>query len=79
MSDLTDPELCSLTTNECKPPNVLTFQDLSRILGFFGLMSFHGFVILHGRIELTACLVFHLVIKMKKNLCKKHIKNGKHQ
>ena len=71
MSDTIDPELCSLITNVCKPPQILTFQKLSSPLGLFGLKSFHGFVILGGRIERIDCLVFCLVIKMWENPYKK--------
>ena len=52
-------------------PKVLTFQKLSKPLGLFGLKSFHEFVILDGRIEPIACLVFYLVIKMWEKLFKK--------
>ena len=52
-------------------PKVLTFQKLIKPLGLFGLKSFHEFVILDGRIEPIACLVFYLVIKMREKLFKK--------
>ena len=67
MPDTTDPELCSLITNVCKPPNILTSQKQSSHLGLFGLKNFHVVVILGGRIGPIACL-FYLVIKMWENL-----------
>ena len=69
ISKTTCPELCSLMTNVCKPPKILTYQKLRSPL--LGLTSFHGFVILVRRIEPIACLVFHLVIKMWENPYKK--------
>ena len=50
---------------------ILASQKLSSPLGLFYLKSFDGFVILGGRIEPIACLVFHLAIKMWENLYKK--------
>ena len=49
----------------------LTFQKLSSALGLFRLKSFHGFVIRVRRIELIACLVVYLVIKMWESFYKK--------
>ena len=46
-------------------------QKLHSPLGLFGLKSFHGFVILVGRIEPLACLVLCLVMKMWQNIYKK--------
>ena len=66
MSDTTEPELFSLLTNVCKPPQNFNFQNLSSPLGLFGLKSFLGFVILGGRIEPIACLLFYLAIKCGK-------------
>ena len=71
MPDTTDPELCFLITNVCKPPTNFDFPENEQPLGLFGLKSFHGFVILGGRIERIDCLVFYLVIKMWENLYKK--------
>ena len=53
MPDTTDPELCPLTTNVCKPPKNFEwfYQKLCDHLGLFGLKSCHGFVILGGKIE----------------------------
>ena len=62
MPDTIDPELCFIT---------MTSQKLSIPLSFFGLKLFHGFVILGGKMEPIACLVFYLVIKMLENLSKK--------
>ena len=50
---------------------VLTSQKLVSTLGLFGLKSFHGFVIIRGRTEPTACLLLYLVTKMWGNLYKK--------
>ena len=72
MSDTTGPELCSPITNVCKPPKkLLTPQKLSSLLGLFGLTSAHRFDIVGGGIEPIDCLVFYLVIKMRKNLYRK--------
>ena len=66
MSTTTNPELCSLETN-----NVDFADKLKSPLGLFGLKSFYGFVILDGRTESIACLAFYLFIKMWENLYKK--------
>ena len=50
---------------------ILTSQKLSSPLGLLGLKSFHGFVIVGGRIEAVACLLLYLVIKARENLYKK--------
>ena len=50
---------------------MLTSQKLYIPLCLFGLKGFYGFVILVGRIEPIACLVFYLVIKMWENPYKK--------
>ena len=50
---------------------ILTFQELGSPLGFFGLNSFDGFVILVRRMDSFVCLVFYLFIKMQENLYKK--------
>ena len=71
MPDTSDPELCFLITNVCKPPTNFDFPENEQPLGLFGLKSFHGFVILGGRIGLIACLMLYLVIKMWENIYKK--------
>ena len=45
-------------------PKILTLQKFRSTLCLFGLKSFHGYVILVGRIKPIACLVFYLVVKM---------------
>ena len=75
MSDTTDPEVLSLITNMCKPPINFDFPKADSHLGLFGLKRFHAFVILGGRIEHIACLVFYLVIKMWEDLYKKPYQN----
>ena len=51
MSDTTDAELYSLRTNVCKPPKHFDFPEAKQPFSFFDLKSFHGFVILGGRID----------------------------
>ena len=41
-------------------PNILTSQKLSNPLGLLGLNSFHGLVILSGKVELIDSLAFIL-------------------
>ena len=50
---------------------ILTSQKLGSPLYLFGLKSLNAFIILVGRIEPIACLVFYLVIKMWENPYKK--------
>ena len=50
---------------------MLTSQKLCNPLGLFGLKSFHGFLILSGRIESIACLAYYLITKMWENFYKK--------
>ena len=73
MSDITDPELCSLITN-VNHPNFLSSQKLT-ILSLFGLKSFYGFVILGGKMEPIVSLVFYFAIKKWKSVTKKHIEH----
>ena len=56
-------------------PKILTTQKQHRPIGLFHLKSFHGFFILHGRIEPIAGLLFYLIIKMWRNLYMKAISN----
>ena len=79
MSDTTDPELCSLIINVCKPYKNFDFPEAEEPFRFVWFEEFPWFVIFGGRIEPVACLVFYFVIKMWENLCKKHIKIGKQQ
>ena len=58
MSDTTDPELCSLITNVYKPPKNFDFPDKLK-----SLKSLHGLIIIGGRVEPIACLVFYLLKK----------------
>ena len=69
MSDKTDPEMCSLVNNLCKPPKNFHFLETDQ--SFKVSMSLYRFVIVDERIEPIACLVFYLVIKMWKKLYKK--------
>ena len=71
MSNTTDPKLCSLITNVCKPPKNFDFPEIAQPFMLFGLKSFHGFVIFVWRTEPIDCLVFYLVLKMWGNLYKK--------
>ena len=52
-------------------PKTLTSQKLSSCFGLLSLKSFHGFIIIGGRIEPFPCLVFYLVVNMWENLYKK--------
>ena len=52
-------------------PKILAPHKVSGLLGLFCLKSFHGFVLVGGRIEPYVCLVFYLVLKMRENLYKK--------
>ena len=66
--------------SNCKLPQNFDFgeSEFALALGLFGLKSFHmGFLFsFDGRMELIACLLFYLVIKMK-DFTKNHIKHGR--
>ena len=84
MSDVRVPEVYSGVTNICKRPKNFDFPGTVQSFRFFGLKSFHGFVILDGTMESLAYLEFYLVIKMWeapvwKIFTKKHIKHGQEQ
>ena len=40
MSDTTDPELCSLVTNVCKPPKNFDFPEAEKFLRFVWFEEF---------------------------------------
>ena len=44
MSDATDPALCSLITNVCKPSKNFDFPETEQPISLFDFKSFHGFV-----------------------------------
>ena len=71
MWNTTDPEMYSLITNVCKAYKNFEFPQIALSFCLFGLKNFYEFVILVGRIEPIACLVFYLVIKMWENLFEK--------
>ena len=70
MLNTIDPELYSVITNVCKRPKNFDFSEISQPSMFVCLKSFHRFVVLVGRIEPIAYLVFYLVIKTWENLYK---------
>ena len=51
-------------------PKPLSHQKLSNSLGLFCFKSFHGLVIVGGRMERIVCPVFYLVIKIREHLYK---------
>ena len=53
MSDITNPELCSLVTNLCKPTKNFDFQEAGQ-----PLKSFYEFVILVGKNYCLPCVFF---------------------
>ena len=53
MSDITNPELCSLITNVCKPPKDFDFQEAGQ-----PLKSFYEFVILVEKNYCLPCVFF---------------------
>ena len=55
----------------CKTAQNFDFPETEQSLGLFRLNCFYGFAIRSGRMELVACLMFCLVIKMLQNLYKK--------
>ena len=74
MTNSTDPEMCSLIANVCKPPKNFDFPEIVQLLGF---KIFHEFVIIVGMIEPITCIVFYLVIRTWGNHYQSHIKRGK--
>lgn len=63
MLDISDPEVHSSITNNCKPTKNCDFPETEQSFRF-GLKSFHLFVILNGRLEPFVCLLFYLATKM---------------
>ena len=61
----------SLITNVSKAYKNFEFPQIASSFCLFGLKNFYGFVILVGKIEPIASLVFYLVIKMWENLFEK--------
>ena len=68
MSETTDPELYSLITNVCKPLKSFDTSETDHPLGFLGLKSFPGFVIISERTEPIVSLLLYFVIKMRGNI-----------
>ena len=64
MLDVSGPEVYSGIINVSKQLKNFDFQETVQSFRFVGLNSFHGFVILEGRMESIACLVFYLIIKI---------------
>lgn len=78
MLDISDPEVHSSITNNCKPTKNYDLPETEQSFRF-GLKIFYLFVVLNGRLKPFVCLLFYLGSSSLINLYKKQIWNCQQQ